>query len=224
MRYEKGRKEATHQRIVEVASKEFRKSGIAASGLAGIMEAADLTIGAFYPNFASKADLVTEALAYALDRKFIEMKDMLERSGLEAGIRSYLSKDHLLDPQHGCPSSALLPEVARQADETRSAYKDGLQPFISVLAEYLPEGDSKAGRDRAFVLFSLMVGTMQIARAMSDAALAERILKGGLEAALNFARDGDRASRAATPVKPKTSGSPARKTAGRMQKRSSSQK
>ncbi len=201
MRYEKGRKEATHQRIVEVASREFRKGGIAASGLAGIMQEADLTIGAFYPNFASKAELVTETLAYTLDLQLIKMKEVIEKGGgLEAGIRSYLNKDHLTNPQRGCPSAALLPEIARQEKETRSAYKNGLLPFIAMLAEHLHDDDAKVSKNRALVLFSLLVGTLQIARAIPDPALAESILKNGIEAALNFAAGSDRLSRVAEPA------------------------
>ena len=199
MRYEKGRKEATHQRIIEVASQEFRKHGIAAAGLAGIMEEADLTIGAFYPNFASKAELVSETLTYVLNRQHVKMREVIEAGGgLEAGIRSYLNKEHLANPQEGCPSAALLPEVARQADDARSAYRDGLLPFIAMLAEQLPEGDSKASKGRALALFGLLVGTLQIARAIPDAALADSVLKEGIEAAINLA--GARVSRVAKPA------------------------
>ena len=55
MRYEKGRKDASRRRIMEVAAERFRNEGIAASGLAGIMSDAGLTNGAFYPHFQSKA-------------------------------------------------------------------------------------------------------------------------------------------------------------------------
>ncbi|TIT49517.1 MAG: TetR/AcrR family transcriptional regulator, partial [Mesorhizobium sp.] len=49
MRYEKGRKDASRGRIMEVATRRFRSDGIAASGLASIMSDAGLTNGAFYP-------------------------------------------------------------------------------------------------------------------------------------------------------------------------------
>jgi TetR/AcrR family transcriptional repressor of nem operon len=199
MRYEKGRKETTHQRIIEVASQEFRKHGIAAAGLAGIMEQAGLTIGAFYPNFASKAELVSETLTHVLDQQHVKLREIIESGGgLEAGIRSYLNKEHLANPQQGCPSAALLPEVARQAKDARIAYKDGLLPFIAMLAEQFPEGDSKASNGRAITLFGLLVGTLQIARAMPDAALAESVLEEGIEAALKLA--GVRSSRVARPA------------------------
>jgi TetR/AcrR family transcriptional repressor of nem operon len=37
-------------------------------------------------------------------------------------------------------------------------------------------------------IFGLMVGTLQFARAVADAAQAEQILKGGVQAALHLAR------------------------------------
>ena len=45
MRYEKGRKDVSRRRITEVAAERFRRDGIAASGLAGIMSDAGLTNG-----------------------------------------------------------------------------------------------------------------------------------------------------------------------------------
>lgn len=212
MRYEKGRKEATHRRIIEVASRQFRKSGVAASGLAGIMEEADLTIGAFYPNFASKAELVTETLTYTLDRQLLKMKEVIEAGGgLEAGIRSYLSKDHLNDPQDGCPSAALLPEIARQAKETRQAYMKGLLPFIAMLADHLPEKDAKASKDRALALFGLLVGTLQLARAIPDPGMSESVLKNGIEAALKLAGTTPGRARGAAAA-PKSASVPSRKS------------
>ncbi len=67
MRCEKGRKDASRRRIMEIAAERFRCDGIAASGLAGIMSEAGLTNGAFYPHFRSKAELVSESVAAALE-------------------------------------------------------------------------------------------------------------------------------------------------------------
>src|SRR5271154_6092321 len=69
MRYEKGHKEATRQHIIEVASRQFRESGVAAAGLAGIMSAAGLTNGAFYAHFDSKEDLVGAVLTDTLGQR-----------------------------------------------------------------------------------------------------------------------------------------------------------
>ena len=113
MRFEKGHKAATRQHILEVASKSFRRDGVSAAGIAGIMGEAGLTNGAFYPHFASKEVLVREALASALaDQQHRLEEDQQTGMDLEGAIRRYLNRAHLEDPACGCPSAALLPETS----------------------------------------------------------------------------------------------------------------
>ncbi len=66
MRYEKGHKETTRRRIVEMAAERFRKEGIANVGVASLMSEIGLTQGGFYNHFDSKDDLAREALAMGL--------------------------------------------------------------------------------------------------------------------------------------------------------------
>src|SRR3954462_8667861 len=104
MRYEKGRKDSTRQRIVDVASERFRCDGIAASGLAGIMSEAGLTNGAFYPHFQSKADLVRESVGAALEEQAHRMQGAFDAGGLETVLALYLSTEHRDDFGNGCVS------------------------------------------------------------------------------------------------------------------------
>ena len=46
------RKEATHERIVEVAARAIRRSGYDGTSVADIMKEAGLTHGGFYAHFA----------------------------------------------------------------------------------------------------------------------------------------------------------------------------
>src|SRR3954462_12425805 len=55
------RKEATHERIVEVAARAIRRSGYAGTGVADIMKEAGLTHGAFYAHFPSREAMLAEA-------------------------------------------------------------------------------------------------------------------------------------------------------------------
>ena len=57
----------TRKRIIEAAAKEFRRNGIARTGLADLMAAAGLTHGGFYRHFESKDQLVAEACAAGED-------------------------------------------------------------------------------------------------------------------------------------------------------------
>src|SRR3954447_21671233 len=98
MRYGKGQKDASRQRIMEVAGERFRSDGIAASGLAGIMSEAGLTNGAFYPHFRSKADLVRESLGAALEDQTEQLREALAAGGIEAVLAAYLSAEHRDNP------------------------------------------------------------------------------------------------------------------------------
>src|SRR5262245_29938742 len=112
MRYEKGRKDVTRQRIIDVESGQFRTHGIAAAGLAGIMTEAGLTNGAFYAHFDSKEDLVRAVLSDALGRREQTLHAAADvESGLEALIRDYLSPGHRDDPGRGCPTAAMVAEI-----------------------------------------------------------------------------------------------------------------
>jgi TetR/AcrR family transcriptional repressor of nem operon len=189
MRFEKGHKAATRQHIVEVASKSFRRTGVSASGIAGIMGEAGLTNGAFYPHFESKEELVREATTGALCEQQQRLEQSLEAGAdLESVVRSYLSQAHLKDSASGCPSAALLPEIARQPASTRRAYGSGLRSFVSALAGLLPDANPATAAQRATAIFALMVGTIQLARAVPDNAHAKQILEGGTQAALLLAR------------------------------------
>jgi len=184
MRYEKGRKDASRARIMDVAAERFREDGIAASGLAAIMSAAGLTNGAFYPHFRSKADLVRECLAVALDQQSAQLAGVIGEGRLEAAIDLYLSKEHRDDPGSGCASAALLPEIARQPAPTRQLYADRLDALVKALAAALPPTED--AEQAALGVFATLVGTLQMARAVGDRDHSDRILAAGKKAALSL--------------------------------------
>jgi AcrR family transcriptional regulator len=187
MRFEKGHKENTRRRIIDVAARRFRRDGISASGLAGIMSECGLTNGAFYPHFDSKETLVKEALSSALHEQYCALtNDQTGARTIEEAIRRYLNTSHLSGGADGCPSAALLPEIGRQSDSTRKMYEAAYLSYGEGLAALLPDPGSAKARRQAAAIFGLMVGTMQIARAVSDPELAEEILEGGVQAALTL--------------------------------------
>lgn len=187
MRYEKGHKDTSRQRIMDVAAARFRSDGIAASGLAGIMSDAGLTNGAFYPHFKSKADLVRESLAAAMDDQSGQLRGMVAEGGLETVIAAYLSPEHRDNPQAGCTLSALLPELARQPLETRIVYMERILDAVSEMASALPggTGDREA---RMIGIYATLIGTLQLARAVHGTPLSERVLAAGADAARELVR------------------------------------
>ena len=187
MRYEKGRKDASRRRITEIAAERFRRDGIAASGLTGIMSEAGLTNGAFYPHFRSKAELVRESLATALEDQTQQMREALAAGGLEAVLAAYLSAEHRDNPGTGCASAALLPEVARQSAETRDLFAEQLAGLVDQFAETLPP-QARDPQAVAIGIYSTLVGALQLARAVPSKALSDQILSAGAEAARALAR------------------------------------
>jgi len=187
MRYSQDHKQATRRRILEAAGRRFKQDGIDGSGVATLMSDAGLTNGAFYAHFASKEDLVANVLADQLRAQRSSFDDQpSDRAGLEAFVRSYLSPEHRDQLADGCPSAALLDEIARRPSDTRNVFTDEAMGVIDDIAARLDPTDAEAARADALTLFGLMVGTLQLARALTDSALSDRLLARGVATALRL--------------------------------------
>src|SRR5947209_4233533 len=187
MRYGKDQKQATRQRILEAAGRRFKQDGIDGAGVATLMSDAGLTNGAFYAHFASKEDLVANTLADQLrtQRQTLDAESP-DRAGLEAFVRSYLSAQHRDRCADGCPSAALLDEIARRPAATRKIFTAELMRVIDDIALRLNPADVGAARTDALTVFGLMVGTLQLSRALADRDLSDRLLDRGVETALSL--------------------------------------
>ena len=188
MRYEKGHKETTRRHILDVASAQFRENGVAAVGLAGIMAEAGLTNGAFYTHFESKEDLVRAVLLDALTRREEKHRANLQNAiGLESVIRDYLSARHRDGAGSGCPTAALVAEIARHPKQTRDAFTGKISDIVVLMAAQLREGTREQRRSSAVAIYATMVGALQLARAVNDRKLSDEILENAVDAALKLA-------------------------------------
>ena len=185
MRYSAEHKQQTRERIVRAASKTFRKKGAQGIAIADLMKELRLTHGGFYRHFSSKQQLFVEALTKALGEGEIFLKRATERAKkgkeLNSIIEMYLNNVHCLDTTSGCPMAALASEVARQPKAVRQAFDRGLRMFISKVVPFVPGKSVKERELKAHVLFSGMMGALNMARAVSDEALREEILKSSRE-------------------------------------------
>jgi TetR/AcrR family transcriptional regulator, transcriptional repressor for nem operon len=189
MRYEKGHRDATRQHIVDVASARFREGGVAAVGIAGIMTGAGLTNGAFYNHFESKEDLLEAVLAHALGGRKVGLRANLEAGrSLDATIRDYLSARHRDDAGGGCPTAALVAEIARHPKATRDAFTGKIVDIVDLIAARTGKGSARERRKRAIAVYGLMVGALQLARAINDRKLSGEILESAVDAAISLAR------------------------------------
>jgi TetR/AcrR family transcriptional regulator, transcriptional repressor for nem operon len=190
MRYSKDHKQATRQRILEAAGRRFKQEGIDGAGVAAVMSDAGLTNGAFYAHFASKEDLVANVLADQLRAQHQSFDAQPpDRGGLEAFIRSYLSPQHRDQCADGCPSAALLDEITRRPAATKQIFTDELMGVIDDIASRLDPTDAKAARTDALTLFGLMLGALQLARALTDHDLSDQLLARSMGTAMKLLND-----------------------------------
>ncbi len=186
-RYGKEHKQETRQRIIQTSGRRLKQDGIDGSGVATLMADAGLTNGAFYAHFASKDDLVASAVADQLREQRESLSTLAPgRAGIEQYVRAYLSAGHRDNPADGCPSAALLDEIARATDTTKRAYTDGLLAVIDDITARLNPHDPPSVRAQTLNIFALMTGTLQLSRALADRQLADQVLDQGLRNALTL--------------------------------------
>ena len=188
MRYEKGHKQATRQRIIETAAARFRRDGIEAVGVADLMAEAGLTHGGFYSHFKSKEDLIQAAAQEAATQSRARFFQRTSEGGLEAWIRGYLRTEHRDHPERGCPVPTLAAELARHPKSTRTGFAEILERFPEAIDPFLPALPPAAKRKMAFGIFGTLIGSMQMARAVTDPAMSDEILEAGIQSALRLAQ------------------------------------
>ena len=203
MRYDKEHKQATRQRIISAAGRRLKSDGIDGSGVATLMADAGLTNGAFYAHFESKDDLVATVVADQL-RTQRDGLDALApgRAGIEQFLHWYLSVEHRDDRGAGCPSAALLEEIGRCTEPTKSAYTDGLLAMADDIAARLAPHDPQSARVGVLGVFAMVIGTLQLSRALTDTQLADALLEQGIENALTALAAEHRKHSARKPSRP----------------------
>ena len=179
MGHSKADKAESHERIVKIAAARFREAGIDGIGVADLMKEAGLTHGGFYRHFASRDELVAEAVESALAQGAQRLGRVVARSGDQAFgavVDAYLNKDHVDRRSSGCALVALASDVVRSGSRTRAAYTRQVESYLGMFADLLQSRSAEARR-RAVTVLSALVGALALARAVDDEALSTEILE-----------------------------------------------
>jgi TetR/AcrR family transcriptional regulator, transcriptional repressor for nem operon len=186
MRYVEDHRRQTHSRIVENASYGLRQNGAEGLSVVELMKLAGLTHGGFYNHFDSRAALVGEAIAFAMDQMVERWKKLANGKGdedrFEALIADYLSplsSRHRDNPRHGCALPALAADVARSSAGERRALASKLEDMIDVFVELLPDETPQQARQIATGAIAAMVGSIVLSRAVGAGKLSDSILDAG---------------------------------------------
>ncbi|MFD8418402.1 TetR family transcriptional regulator [Streptomyces sp. NPDC059466] len=193
-RVSKAQAQENRQRVVATASRMFREKGTAVS-IADLMKAAGLTHGGFHKQFASKEDLIDEAIAHAFDEQAGHSAATVEEQaegcagkGVSEGagehgdagehaaarrtmIEDYLSVWHRDHAGDGCPVSGFAADLGREPEQAvgvRPLYVNGVRNRAARLA---------TGDDDGLAQLCTLVGAVALARATRGNPISEELLE-----------------------------------------------
>ncbi len=175
--------ESHRQQITEASARLFKERGINGVSVADLMGAAGLTHGGFYGHFESKDALAGVAVAHAFaqsaerwNKRVASKPDDASRRALL--VDKFLTHQSAREVGPGCPSVSLAADVAREpaAAPVRTAYLDGLEALVQILAGVEDGPDAATRRQAALADYATMTGALLLARATEGTALAEEVL------------------------------------------------
>lgn len=180
MRYDGEHKTATRARVLKEAAREIRAKGPAGVAVGGVMARAGLTHGGFYAHFASKEDLIAEAIgAMFEDARARFDRGLAERdpaAALSSYVDFYLSAAHRDAREHGCPLAALASDLPRLGTISRERFGNGVATLTDWLADTLDRHGVIASQATASAMLAQLVGALALARSVSDPVQSDAIL------------------------------------------------
>jgi TetR/AcrR family transcriptional repressor of nem operon len=176
-------KKLNRKRIVDAAAAGFRARGIDNFGIDDLTKSAGMTHGGFYNHFASKDDLAVEVFRDVFDASLAGIAAILaahprsSRAAFQAVLDNYLSALHRDHPEFGCASAALVSDAGRRGPDAQAEYQRGLEGYLEVFIELVTGLARQSGtsldparaREEAIAVFTQMVGSLVVARAVAQA-------------------------------------------------------
>jgi TetR/AcrR family transcriptional repressor of nem operon len=160
----------------------FREKGTAVS-VVDLMKAVGLTHGGFYKQFASKEDLVDEAIAHAFDAaaKYsptaVEEDAGDQQAARRALVDQYLSVWHRDHAGVGCPISGFAADLGREPGHAAQAHRAYIKGIRKLAARLATDDD-----DDGLAQFCTMVGALVLARATQGDPISEELLQAARDA------------------------------------------
>ncbi len=178
MPHPKGKKGEGRALILASAGRGFRSRGYGGLGVDGLARDANVTSGAFYAHFDSKADAFQAAVAAGLedlDAGIAKLRAALGDGWREGFIDFYLGDRRTCDLAESRALQSLTDEVARSNDDTRAEYERQFLRVLGTAASGMAADSEAARRADAIALFAMLIGGVPMARAVRDPRLADEI-------------------------------------------------
>jgi len=173
-----GKKAATHTKMLEAVGRNFRQFGYSGVGVDGLAKAANVTSGAFYAHFGSKAAAFDAALLDGLDEVMVGLQKIQAEHGLEwikAFVDYYLGKSHRSDVACSCAMATLTPEVVRSGPKVHAAYEKKMALIVDLVARGLVATTDDDRRNKAWAMLSILIGGLNVSLAMKTTRAADEV-------------------------------------------------
>ncbi len=190
MRYKAGQKQETRRKMLEAASRSFRRHGYSGIGVDGLTKAAGVTSGAFYSHFGSKEAAFDTTLVAGLDEVIEAVPEYQREHGadwVKAFADYYLGKSHRDDLACGCAMAALTPEVVRSGQKVHAAFEKKMTLIADLVTHGLAGTPDEDRRSRAWAMLGMLIGGINVARAMSSAKVSDEVAEAVKTAAIKAA-------------------------------------
>jgi TetR/AcrR family transcriptional repressor of nem operon len=180
MRYSSDHKAETRERVLKEAATAIRRDGVDRVGVAQVMGAAGLTHGGFYAHFASKDDLVAQAVEFMFQDRYAAFFDGLEevepRDALTRFVDRYLSMRHRDARDAGCPIPVLAGQLPHLPEAAQARFVTAVERLTDAVASLLRRLGAAEVEAVSSAVIAEMVGAVALARVHADDAKAEAML------------------------------------------------
>ncbi len=174
------KKEKTHSEILKTASHELRNKGLQGASVQNVMSKSGKTVGGFYAHFASKDEMVIEAMKemfYEVTGYTDPLKQLQLESRFEKFLDMYLSTTHRDKPEVGCPVASLALEIGRDNQKLKNSFSSLFEGMVKSRADSFLGSKNQENIDQMLALTSAYVGAIILSRATKGTELSEKILK-----------------------------------------------
>ena len=169
----------SRERILKAAVAQVRDAGLESVSVGALMRSVGLTHGGFYGHFASRSDLLAQALERALqdgEAAAHAAADPQRPFYYATAVRGYLSRRHRDSRASGCAIAALASDVARADEASRRVMEAHVDAFVEKVA-----ASTGGDEDRALFAVSAMIGALLVSRVITDAKRSDAVLRAARE-------------------------------------------
>jgi TetR/AcrR family transcriptional regulator, transcriptional repressor for nem operon len=188
MGHSQAEKAESRGRILDAAARQIRQGGLDSLSIVDLMKAANLTHGAFYAHFPSRAALIAAAIDRAIssgETSFAAARKVNAPSTVKSIVNRYLSPAHRDNMGGGCAIAALAADVGRLEDEkVRDLMAARLEENFARMTKVMGEG--RPAEEAAVTAWCTMVGAIVLSRVFRREKRADEILKQARQAILDL--------------------------------------